>query len=245
MACEESSVTASLTQLKHEEERRRAELVVLAQRRKLEQEREALVEQARISEQQRLRVEAATREANRRADQERAEHERLDRERIVELERVRAELELRTKVAVMQLEQEQEAARLRLVRDAKVVRLEGQRSLLLALLVTLTVGAGVIYALLLRPAALRLEEDLSLQTRINLEQRAEREKERAGVAFQVGDLEQRLSDTSAKLAEANRRLEASGTRLVRSPPVRALPRPPRGEAACVDPNDPLCGHLGG
>jgi hypothetical protein len=238
MAREESSVTSSLQQLMVEEDQRRAEQVALAHRRKLEQDRELLEQRRRNAEQ----AERETRETALQASVERAERERLDRERVADLERVRSDLELRAKTAVMQLEQQHELERLALQRDRRLARVEGHRMVLSALLATLLVGALLLYGLLLLPESQRRDQTVAQLSRANAEQRSTGERERNQFELRIAGLRTELDQVKAQFDEARQSLAVCAARRQPVVPSRQRSAAP-AEQPCVSDNDPLCGNL--
>jgi hypothetical protein len=245
MTREESSVMSSLQQLMVEEDRRRAEQIALAHRRKLEQERELLEQEQRRAEYEQRRSEAAKRQALQRAAEDRAEHERQELERVVELERVRSELEQRTRVAVRQTDQRHELERLAILRDRQVARLEGQRLMISALLGTLLAGSALLYVALIRPESKRQERLVSQLNQASLTQQAERDRERERLDSKILDLQDVVTQLNSELKEANLKLSQRETKKnsgVVPPPTGGGHRRVKSEI-CTNPNDPLCGNL--
>jgi hypothetical protein len=240
----ESSVSVSVQALLDAEEHRRAEQVIVANRLKQEHERRAFEESARRANEAKLRAEAALAEMRQQAQCDREQAERLDRERSAHLERTRAELELSTKAALLRLEQQNELERLALQRDVRLRRLEGQRAMLIALLVTTAIGAATIYGGVLRPGRLRLEADITRSLRLGEESRAEAERERGRLRATIAEhaqaeeaLRQRIADLSQSLA-AHRK-----PALERANPGARVPfeRRPVAPSACTCSKvDPLC-----
>jgi hypothetical protein len=244
MAREESSVMSSLQDLMTEEDRRRTEQVALAHRRKLEQVREVLEQQTRRSEEERQRSEAAKREALARAARERAEHERRERETHLDAERLRADLELRAKVTLMQTEQQQELERLALVRDRRVSQLEGQRWMLASLLGTLLIGLTLVYALVIRTQANRMEQTIAQLTTENFAMRTEQKLERNRLEARIVDFETQVSALRAELATARSNVARAEPGRGAKPAAPARMKPPVAPKPICDDNDPLCGRLG-
>jgi hypothetical protein len=241
MAREDSSVMSSLQQLMADQEQRRTEQIVLSHRRKLEQDREQLEQEARRAELAQRRAEDAKHEVLQRAAQQRAEQERLERDRAFELERVRGELALRAKATVMEIEQQQELARLAIVRDARLAQVEGQRLVLGAMLGTLVVGSALLYALVLRPEAQRQGQVIEQLGQANAEQRSGHERERSQLAERIAELESQLTSTQIALEKSLRHAPTSEPKPAHAPKAtRSVPAPP---PPCVDDNDPLCGNL--
>lgn len=249
MARDDTSVATSIQQILEEEDRRRAEQVRLAYQRKLEEERVVAAERKRREAGEREQVETARREEERKAGELRRDREQQETARLAELERIRVEAELRAKVTLMGTEQQHELERLTLVRDQRVIQLEGQRILLGALLGTLTLGALALYLFVLSPHAARQTlaiAQLEQEKRLVLD---ERQRER-------NSLEQRLSESEAQHARVLSELQQAQAQLRARPPEHTpstgttgpqrLPvRPPRPRNSGCDPHDPLCDDLGG
>jgi hypothetical protein len=227
-----------------QEEERRAEQVLRAHRRKEEQERLLFAEQARRAEVAQQRAELAVREMRAHEQAERVTEERLQGERAAYLERVRAELELEATLTVMKTAQQQELERLALLRDARVRTLEGQRGLLGAFLLTLIIGIGLIYAVILRPDNTRLATALVDSRRANDESRQEQGKEREAHDRRIAELSSQLGEQTRVVEGLRKELLAakaeprpgSGQGRTTMPPP---PPPPKTVCKC-DKADPLC-----
>lgn len=240
----ESSVMTSLQQLMVQEEERRKEQVFRAHRLKQEQERRHFEEQAKRAEEAQNRAENAARSLLEGESRLRAEAARVEGERIAYLERVRANLELEAKLAVMKAEQQTELERLALLRDDKVRRLEGQRGLLVALLSTLLLGSLGGYIGILRPANRREETARHELARTLVSQRQEQRREREGYVRRSTELELEVTENVRRIAQLEKELQASksGTNQRGRPgarrPSTVITQLPK-KCDC-DKADPLC-----
>lgn len=240
----ESSVMTSLQQLMVEEEERRAEQVIRARLLKQEQERTMFEEQARRAEAAQKRAEIAAREVIERDWANRAEAERVEGERIAHLERVRSNLELEAKLALMKAEQQQEVERLTILRDARTRALEGQRGLLAGLLVTLLIGSFGIYLLILRPTLKRERAQLDDLTRIQTELRHDREQYRIRAAQKISELKDEIAMSGSKVEQLKRELLIAKTAQPKPGkrpvgPTPSQPKQPINQCTC-NKADPLC-----
>lgn len=242
MAREENSVMSSLNQLLVDEQQRRTEQILVARQRKLQQEREVLEQQVRESEEARLRSERITREANERLANERAEQTRLEQTRQLELERIKSDLELGSRVALINLEQQHELERLAFQRDRRVARLEGQRGLLIALFGTMLFGLVVTYLLVFRPGTLRQEQIITSLSHAATNQRSEFERERERFVARLAERDATVVELKRLLDEARRTPAAvpeQATRTVASKRKKVVSK----QVPICNENDPLCGTL--
>jgi hypothetical protein len=236
----EGSVATSLQQLLAQEEERRAEQVLRARHLKQEQERLLFEEQAHRAEEAQRRAEAIAHEVRERSATERATEQRLQCERTAHLERVRAEIELDAKLTVMKAEQQQEVERLALLRDARVRTLEGQRGLLVALLLTLALGMAMIYGAILRPMVQRQALALVDFGQTNEALRRGQSREHEVFLRRVTELSSQLNDKSQLVETLRKELAAA-----KVPPKKGTPRiqvtSPRPNTVCTcNKTDPLC-----
>jgi hypothetical protein len=244
MAHGESSVMTSLQQLMVQEEERRKEQVYRAHRLKQEQERLLFEEQARRAEEAQKRAESAAQSLLESESRSRAEAVRLEGERSAYLERVRANLELEAKLAVMKSEQQAELERLSILRDANVRRLEGQRGLFVALLSTVLLGSLGVYFLILRPASVREATERHELSRTFEERRLGYLREREGYDRRIAVLELEATERIRRITQLEKELQATKTgtnqrgRPGGRPPPTGLTQPPK-PCGC-DKTDPLC-----
>jgi len=245
MAREESSVMSSLQQLMVDEEQRRAEQVKLAYRRKLEQERKHFEQEQRRAEKEQQRAEAAKHLALQQAAGERAERELQARERSFELERVRSDLELRTRATIMQTEQQHELERLQIARGQRVAKLEGQRIIISTLLGTTSVGLLALYIAIVRPESKRQLEAIAHLTQVTREQHDEHDSARKQFESKIQILESHVTLLESKLKGATKVTTEPSSRNHSSNDSRApnTLRPAVKAETCIDDNDPLCGNL--
>ena len=127
-----------------------------------------------------------------------------------------------------------------LLRDARVRTLEGQRGLLVALLLTLALGIAMIYGVILRPMVQRQALALVDFGQTNEALRREQSREHEVFLRRVTELSSELNEKSQLVETLRKELAA-----VKSPPKKGTPQThvtsPRPKPACTcNKTDPLC-----